>query len=77
MLAKPICNKTCNDCVVGKDVFVMMGGKVEDCEGIVHEGALGVHVDEACDSLWGCKEATFEHVGVEFLAFGEVCGVGT
>jgi len=54
-----------------------MGGVVEDSEGEIHEGALGVHVYEACDDEWGSKEGVFEQVAVQFLALGEVCIVGT
>lgn len=76
-MGNSICNETSNECVVGKDIFVKMGRVVEDSEGVIDEGALGVHVDEACDGEWGSKESVFEQVGVEFLALGEVCIVGT
>lgn len=74
---KGVCDESSDESVVGKDVFVMIGGEVEDFEGVVDEGAFGVHVDEACDGKWGSKESIFEQVGVEFLALGEVCVVGT
>jgi hypothetical protein len=38
----------------------MMGWVVEDSESIIDEGAFGVHVDEACDDKWVCKETIFE-----------------
>jgi len=76
-LGKGICKETGNESVVGKYIFVKMGGVIEDSEGVVDEGALGVHVDEACDGEWGSKEGVFEQVGVQFLALGEVCIVGT
>lgn len=50
---KPVCYESGNDCIVGKDIFVMMGGVVENFKGMVHEGTLGVHVDEACGGEWG------------------------
>jgi len=76
-LGKGVCNETSNESIVGKDIFVKMGGVVEDSEGEIHEGALGVHVYEACDDEWGSKEGVFEQVAVQFLALGEVCIVGT
>lgn len=76
-LGKRVCKEASDERVVGKDVFVVMGGEVEDSEGMVDEGALGVHVDEAGDGEGGSEERVFEQVGVKFLAFGEVCIVRT
>ena len=74
---KPVCNEPSNDSIVGKDILLKMGGVVEDAEGMVHESALGIHIDEAGNNKWGCKEPTFEHVSMELLALEEVCMVGT
>jgi hypothetical protein len=77
MSRKPICNESSNDSIVSKDIFVMMGGVIEDSESVVDEGAFGVHVDEAGDSEWGCKETIFEQMGVDLFAFGEVYVMST
>lgn len=77
VLRESVCNESSNDCIVSEYIFVMMGWVVENFESIVDEGAFGVHIDDAGDGEWGCKETIFEQMGVELFAFGEVCGLCT
>lgn len=53
-----------------------MGGVIEDLQGMVHEAALGVHVDEAGDRERGIKEAILEQVAMKLFAFGEISLAG-
>lgn len=76
-MGKTIGYKPRNDCIVCIDIVIMWGGEIEDFEGIIHVGALRVHVDEAGDGERGMKEGIFENVGVDFFAFEKIFVVST
>lgn len=54
-----------------------MVGVIEDLQGMIHEVALRVHIDEAGDGEWGIKEAILEQIGMDLFSFGKISVAST